>query len=185
MLAAATGALFLSYYHVIMGAEERRLGAPFVGQYRVWALAVPRFFVCLRILTQMAEISANTTTFRGSLPNASWFLFAIIGVELVERSRSMLLGSGWLLPLRCPGTNAGGQLPTWFRVRSRQRCNGLPQRSRYRLDGDPRSIGRLRPPHRFRGRPEADLCEERTSPLPPWRGDWPRSFVLPRPRETA
>lgn len=103
LLAAATGALFLSYYHVIMGAEERRLGAPFVGQYRVWALAVPRFFVCLRILTQLAEISANTTTFRGSLPNASWFLFAIIGVELVERSREHAARIGLAASASMPG----------------------------------------------------------------------------------
>lgn len=98
LLAAATGALFLGYYHMIMRAEERRLEALFAGQYRVWAQAVPRFFLSLRIPDQVAEITVNTKTFGRSLLDASWFLFAIIGVELIESSRSTLLGSGWLLP---------------------------------------------------------------------------------------
>ncbi|MGT2467718.1 methyltransferase family protein (plasmid) [Mesorhizobium atlanticum] len=98
LLAAATAALFLGYYHVIIRAEEQRLEALFAGQYRVWALAVLRFFLSLRIPTQLEEITVNTKTFGRSLLDASWFLFAIIGVELVESSRSTLLGSGWLLP---------------------------------------------------------------------------------------
>lgn len=98
MLTIATSIVFLTYYHLIMTKEEVRLEKLFGDEYRAWANSVPRFFPLLKRPVVQELVVVHTRVFTRSVTEVAWFLFAIIGVEIIENMRKTILTSGWILP---------------------------------------------------------------------------------------
>jgi protein-S-isoprenylcysteine O-methyltransferase Ste14 len=93
-----TAPVFLVYYGVLIRDEERRLEQIFGEAYREYASQVPRFWPQWRQFHVPKEITVNARSFSRSLRDVSWFLLAIIALQILEVVKT----SGFLPILELP-----------------------------------------------------------------------------------
>ncbi len=75
---------FLILYHFIIASEESRLKHLFGSEYLNYIDSVPRFIPAFKQPTQLESLSINPRVLEKSLKEVVWFLFAILGIELLE-----------------------------------------------------------------------------------------------------
>lgn len=83
-LTVAVIAFFALYYRMVINSEERRLGHLFGNDFDVYINRVPRFWPSIRKPEGSGAILVHPRLIERGLLEVAWFLFAIIGAELLE-----------------------------------------------------------------------------------------------------
>lgn len=91
--------VFLIYYRPVIINEENRLLSLFGSDYILYMTRVPRFFPRLDVPESEDTVVVHSRAFVRSLTDVAWFLFAIVGIEVIEELRQAAVISGWQLPL--------------------------------------------------------------------------------------
>ena len=99
VLTIASAVPFLGYYRTVIKREEKRLVTLFGPEYLLYMDRVPRFFPRLQIPETEDTLLVHSNAFMRSLKDVSWFLVAIVGIEVIEDLRQTAMISGWRLPL--------------------------------------------------------------------------------------
>ncbi|WP_139789122.1 hypothetical protein [Manganibacter manganicus] len=71
----------------------------FGDDYLLYMAKVPRFFPLLVSPESEDTVVVHSRAFVRSLTDVSWFLVAIVGIEVIEELRQAAVISGWQLPL--------------------------------------------------------------------------------------
>ena len=98
LLTIASAVLFLGYYRTVIAREEKRHVTLFGREYLLYMDRVPRFFPRLQIPETEDTLVVHSTPFIRSLRDVSWFLMAIVGIEIIEELRQAAMITGWRLP---------------------------------------------------------------------------------------
>ena len=98
LMIVSTG-VFLLYYRPVIVKEEKRLIGLFGADYLLYMAKVPRFFPRLDLPESEDTVLVHSHAFVRSLTDVSWFLVAIVGIEVIEELRQAAVISGWRLPL--------------------------------------------------------------------------------------
>ncbi|MBP0441412.1 methyltransferase family protein [Tianweitania sediminis] len=98
-LMAISAILFLAYYRSVILNEERRLLNLFGSDYILYMARVPRFFPRFNFPESEDTLLVQSQAFVRSLRDVSWFLAAIVGIEVIEELRQAAVISGWQLPV--------------------------------------------------------------------------------------
>lgn len=98
LMIVSTG-VFLLYYRPVIIKEEKRLIGLFGSDYLLYMAKVPRFFPRLDLPESEDTVVVHSRAFVRSLTDVSWFLVAIVGIEVIEELRQAAVISGWQLPL--------------------------------------------------------------------------------------
>ena len=98
-LMAISAVLFLAYYRSVILNEERRLLSLFGSDYILYMARVPRFFPRFNFPESEDTLLVQSQVFVRSLRDVSWFLAAIVGIEVIEELRQAAVISGWQLPV--------------------------------------------------------------------------------------
>lgn len=89
ILCGIAAGLFLFYYRGVIFSEEKRLGHLFGAPFDRYQETTPRFFPAFRAATRVEELSIAPRIIERGLSEVVWFLFAIIGVEMIEMIHSL------------------------------------------------------------------------------------------------
>jgi protein-S-isoprenylcysteine O-methyltransferase Ste14 len=77
-------ALFLLYYHFVIGSEEKRLHSIFGSSFEQYCQTTPRLWPRLSSGDPPVLLAVDSRLFLRSLNEVVWFLFSIIVVEAIE-----------------------------------------------------------------------------------------------------
>jgi hypothetical protein len=91
--------VFLVCYRPVVIKEEKRLIGLFGTDYLLYMTKVPRFFPRLDLPESEDTVLVHSRAFVRALTDVSWFLVAIVGIEVIEELRQAAVISGWRLPL--------------------------------------------------------------------------------------
>ncbi|WP_027155631.1 isoprenylcysteine carboxylmethyltransferase family protein [Mesorhizobium sp. WSM2561] len=96
-LTIVTAVVFLGFYRSIIIREEERLKPIFGSDYLAYVARVPRFLPRWHVPETEITVQVNIRSFTNTLKDASWFLMAIIAIELIEDLRTSGVLVGWIL----------------------------------------------------------------------------------------
>ena len=89
---------FLVYYHGVIRSEERRLAAIFPEEYPRYIQTTPRFWPKLTVPDNSYVLQVDSRIFTRSLLETTWFLFAIIAIEIIEELKVGHIIGGFTIP---------------------------------------------------------------------------------------
>lgn len=84
ILAAISGIIYLAYYRGVIRSEERRLAHIFGDAFTQYMNTVPRFWPLWRKPTSSEALTVSPKVLERGLREVVWFLFAIIGAEIIN-----------------------------------------------------------------------------------------------------
>ena len=79
--------VFLTYYHFVIRAEERRLHELFGEPYATYCREVPRFWPRLQKVIMPDSVTLPSKLFTRNLTEVFWFLAVIVIIELIEMGK--------------------------------------------------------------------------------------------------
>lgn len=99
LLLIITVPVFLSYYHYVIQAEERRLQSFFGETFVEYCQTVPRFWPRWIKFTDNRDVSISMRHFSRGLGEVFWFLLAIVLIDAIELAHIAQLWPTHVLPI--------------------------------------------------------------------------------------
>lgn len=99
ILSFVSAVAFLLYYRIVILNEEKRLTAIFGADFISYMSEVPRFFPRLVSPDSGEPMMVDPQVYIRAIIDVSWFLAAIVGIEVIEELRLATVISGWNTPV--------------------------------------------------------------------------------------